>query len=215
MKHLPEGGAVLDVGCGAGAASLPLAGRAGRLVGVDVSGEFLAEFRARAAPLVSQVLVVAGAWPEVAASVGSADVVVCANVAYNVPDLAAFVLTLTEHARHRVVFELTLNHPMSALNELWVRFHGLQRPSGPTADDCGEVLLEAGIDAGRTDWVPSEAAVSLERAQMVAWTRRRLCLTPDRDAEVDAAIRSWFAADGSASPPVRPVVTFDWAGRAF
>ncbi|HCO03571.1 MAG TPA: SAM-dependent methyltransferase, partial [Actinobacteria bacterium] len=37
-----------DVGCGAGAASLPLAGRAGRLVGVDSSGPMLVAFLDRA-----------------------------------------------------------------------------------------------------------------------------------------------------------------------
>src|SRR5258708_5907311 len=34
-EALPEGGSVLDVGCGAGAASLPLATRARHLIGVD------------------------------------------------------------------------------------------------------------------------------------------------------------------------------------
>ena len=40
LEALPEHGAVLDVGCGAGAASLPLAVRAGRLVGVVWSDTF-------------------------------------------------------------------------------------------------------------------------------------------------------------------------------
>src|SRR4029453_6519528 len=47
-RHLPEGGTVLDVGAGAGAASLPLAGTAGRLVAVDESPEMLASFLAAA-----------------------------------------------------------------------------------------------------------------------------------------------------------------------
>ena len=215
LQWLPEGGAVIDVGCGAGAASLPLADRAGRLIGVDMSTDFLSEFRARAERLVEHVVTVEGPWPDVAAGVEVADVVVCANVAYNVPDLAGFALALTEHARRRVVLELTLHHPMSALNDLWLRFHGVRRPDRPTADDCEEVLRAAGLEPRRTDWVPSDPPAGLERGEMVAWTRRRLCLTLDRDPEVEAAIMPWLAGgDGSASPPVRPVVTFDWAGRA-
>lgn len=215
LEWLPEGGSLLDVGCGAGAASLPLAGRADRMIGVDVSSNFLSEFRHRAEQLVEHVVTVEGPWPDVAAGVEVADVVVCANVAYNLPDLAGFVLALTEHARQGVVLELTLHHPMSTLKDLWLRFHGVRRPDRPTADDCQEVLLEAGLEPRRTDWVPSDPPARLERGEMVAWTRRRLCLMPERDAEIEAAIGPWLAAgDGSASLPVRPVVTFDWAPGA-
>src|SRR5256885_596520 len=48
LEALHEGGAVLDVGCGAGAASLPLARRAGMLTGVDSSDGMLEAFRERA-----------------------------------------------------------------------------------------------------------------------------------------------------------------------
>src|SRR5579884_298490 len=48
LEALPLGGATLDVGCGAGAASLPLAARAGRLMGVDPSPALLDAFRERA-----------------------------------------------------------------------------------------------------------------------------------------------------------------------
>src|SRR5438093_5542789 len=43
-EALPQGGTVLDVGCGGGAASLPLAARASRLIGVDTSIEMLNAF---------------------------------------------------------------------------------------------------------------------------------------------------------------------------
>ncbi|GAC1336186.1 MAG: hypothetical protein NVSMB17_19760 [Candidatus Dormibacteria bacterium] len=179
------------------------------------SAHFLNEFRHRAEQIVEHVVTVEGLWPDVSAGVEVADVVVCANVAYNVPDLTGFALALTAHARRRVVMELTLHHPMSALNELWVRFHGVRRPDRPTADDCEEVLREAGLEPGRSDWVPSGPPARLDRGQMVAWTRRRLCLTPDRDPEVEAALMPCITAGGGgASQPVRPVVTFDWAGRA-
>ncbi|GAC1335854.1 MAG: hypothetical protein NVSMB17_19160 [Candidatus Dormibacteria bacterium] len=214
LEWLPDGGSVMDVGCGAGAASLPLAGRAGRLIGIDVSAVFLAEFRARAEGLVEHVETVEGSWPDAAPGVGVADVVVCANVAYNVPDLAEFAIALTDHARHRVVLELTSHHPMSALNDLWLKFHGLRRPDGPTADDGEAVLREAGLKPRRTDWAPSGPSARLARSEMVAWTRRRLCLARDRDPEVEAAIAPWLDGGGDAvSLPSRPLVTFDWAGQ--
>ena len=213
-QWLGTGGTVLDVGCGAGAASLPLAGLTERLVGVDESSDLLAEFRRLAAMVVDNVATVGGRWPDVAAQVEPADIVVCANVVYNVPDLAGFARALTDWARRRVVLELTARHPMSELNDLWMRFHGLPRPGRPTADDCVDVLHELGFEPDRTDWVPSGPPIRMARAEMVAWTRRRLCLTAERDAEVESAIAPWLAEDGSAALPPRHVMTLDWAGRA-
>src|SRR5664279_3212777 len=42
---LPIGGSVLDVGCGAGAGSLPLLDRAHQLIGVDASPDMLQAFQ--------------------------------------------------------------------------------------------------------------------------------------------------------------------------
>ena len=47
---------------------------------------------------------------------------------------------------------------------------------------------------------------------MVAWTRRRLCLTAERDAEVESAVAPWLAVDGSAALPPRQVVTAGLGG---
>ena len=92
LEALPQGGAVLDVGCGAGAASLPLAPSASNLVGVDASTEMLAAFadRARAAGVEAEA--VEGSWPDVAEATPPADVVVCHHVVYNAPDLPPFAL---------------------------------------------------------------------------------------------------------------------------
>src|SRR5690242_4067165 len=94
LAALPPGGAVLDVGCGAGAASLPLAPPAGLLVGVDPSSELLAIFDERARARGVRVLPLLGQWPALAGQAPGADVVVCHHVVYNVPDLAPFLVAL-------------------------------------------------------------------------------------------------------------------------
>jgi len=115
---LPDGGSVLDVGAGGGAASLPLAPPAGHVTAVDESREMLAVFAAVAERRGVPHRVVHGRWPEVASDVEAADVVVCHNVAYNIADLVPFVAALTSHARRRVVLELTATHPTAHLNPL-------------------------------------------------------------------------------------------------
>ena len=84
MESLPAGGSVLDVGCGAGAASLALVPPAGSIVGVDASTTMLDAFAAgcRARGVAYQAVL--GEWPVAASLVGVAHVVVCHHVAYNV-----------------------------------------------------------------------------------------------------------------------------------
>src|SRR6187200_1796742 len=92
-EGLPVGGSVLDIGCGGGSGSIPLGDVAGRLVGVDESEEMLESYELAAAETSAQeVATVRGSWPAVAPLVETADVVVAANVVYNVPDLVPFVL---------------------------------------------------------------------------------------------------------------------------
>ncbi len=214
LEALPVGGTVLDVGCGGGAASLPLARRASTLVGVDPSAELLAAFLDAAQGLGVAAATVEGQWPEVAPRVEAADVVVCNHVAYNVPMIEPFVQALTSHARARVVMEMTTRHPLAWMNDLWLRFHDLERPSGPTADDALAVLREIGVDAHREDETRTDAAGSFTRREdAVALVRRRLCLSPDRDAELADALGDRLTEhDGlwSVGPPTSEVAVMRW-----
>ena len=213
LEALPEGGSVLDVGCGAGAASLPLAGRAGTLIGVDSSQEMLDAFRERAERAGVASESVLGRWPDVADRVPAADVVVCNHVAYNAPDLHTFAARLTDHARERVVFELTPEHPTANLNPLWMRFHGLQRPDRPTADDAVDVLREAGFDPEREDWTAPATGGFARKADLVAWIRRRLCLPAERDPEVEQALAGHVEERGGLFGfDTRRLVTLWWPG---
>jgi SAM-dependent methyltransferase len=188
LEALPPGGSVLDVGCGGGAASLALVPPAGRLIGVDQSAELLAEFTAAANRAGVEHDEVRGNWPDVAEQTDDADVVVCHHVFYNVPDLVPFAQALTRHARRRVVVELTDQHPLVATRDLWLRFHGIDRPPGPGAELAAAVLREAGLHL-HVEHFDREARPA-PRDVLVAMTRRRLCLPAERDAEIDEALGS-------------------------
>jgi SAM-dependent methyltransferase len=90
LRFLGEGGTVLDVGAGAGAASLPLAGSARRIMAVDESPGMIEAFLAAAVGAWVEAGAVHGRWPDVAGQVDPADVVVCNDVLYNVQDLGPF-----------------------------------------------------------------------------------------------------------------------------
>lgn len=215
-EALPDKGSVLDIGCGAGAASLPLADRAASLIGVDTDLRALKEFRTRAEAAGVKTITLEGRWPDIADRASIVDVTVCNHVAYNVPNLTAFAHGLTEKTRSRVVMELTVVHPRAYLNELWLHFHKLARPTRPTADDAEAVLREAGLEVHREDWTPPEAnTLFASTEEAVAWTARALCLNNDRLGELRQLVEpGLLRIDGMVAQPPRPRATIWWAGTA-
>ncbi|HEX8770866.1 MAG TPA: methyltransferase domain-containing protein [Acidimicrobiales bacterium] len=205
-EALPLGGSVLDVGAGGGAASLRLSPPASHVTAVDESRDMLTSFATRADELGVTHAEVLGRWPDVSPDAPVADVVVSHHVFYNVPDLGEFALVLTEHARERVVVEISAVHPMTVQAPLWRHFHGLERPDGPTADDAIAVLREVGLDVQIERSTHRQHHAPVDRAQRVAFVRRRLCLPADRDPEVDALL-----PDFDTLGP-REVVTIWWPG---
>jgi SAM-dependent methyltransferase len=189
LDALPEGGSVLDVGAGGGAASLPLCPPGSSVTAVDQSPEMLAAFAELARRQGIEHTEVEGPWPDVAGRVGQADVVVCHHVLYNVPDLVPFVLALSRHARLRVVVEITADHPQALMNPLWEHFHGLARPTRPTAEDAAAVLSDLGFDVGVEPYdAPPRWDHDDHQDEVVAFARRRLCLPAERDPEVAALL---------------------------
>ena len=200
-EALPAGGSVLDVGCGGGAASFALVPPAGRVLGVDSTPEMLTEYAAQADRRGVEHDVIAGAWPDVASQAGVSDVVACHHVFYNVADLPPFVDALTSAAKRRVVVEMTATHPLTASAPLWRHFHGIERPSGPTADLAIEVLREVGLTPQSTAW--SRPPRDVPREAYVRLNRRRLCLPVEAEPEVDRLMRDPAATS-------RDVVTIWW-----
>ncbi|MGH2706327.1 MAG: class I SAM-dependent methyltransferase [Actinomycetota bacterium] len=215
-EALPEGGSVLDVGAGGGAASLPLLrparGPSGSIVAVDAEPRMLEDFLERAGRLGVAARAVPGRWPDVAPEVPAADVVVCHHVLYNVPDLEPFVSALTDRARRRIVVELTERHPVSPLNPLWRRFWGLERPERPTAADAVAALRSLGLDVTVETWnAPVDDG---DPAEAAALARRRLCLPLDQEPDVARALEELRESGDAGWGQPRRLVTVWWAGAA-
>ena len=206
LAGVGTGGSLLDIGCGCGAASLPLTSAAS-ITGLDTSRAMLEEFHRQATRFGVAHRTIHGRWPEVAPAAGRHTVVTAHHVVYNIAAIEHFLHDLTAHAQVRVVMEVTRTHPQSPLNALWRHFHGVERPTEPVADDIVDVLRQLGIDP--TVEVDRRGAPLLpaRRELLVAFARRRLCLTPDHDEEIDRLL----PLDHEA--PHRDVVCISWAGQ--
>ena len=208
LEALPVGGTVLDVGCGAGAASLPLAPPASALTGVDQSEEMLHAFAGRAASLGVAHEEIHGRWPDVSEQIlGAVDVVVCHHVLYNVPDLGRFAEALTRHAQRRVVIEMTAEHPRAWESPLWRELHRIERPLRPTADDAVEVLSDLGFSVSIDRWNRAPSFSAAGRDELVSMIRVDLCLSADRDAEIARVL------EAHPPPRERGIVTLWWDVR--
>lgn len=207
LQALPVGGTVLDVGCGAGAASLPLAPPASGLTGVDESADMLHAFAERAASLGVAHDEILGRWPDVADGVEPADVVVCHHVLYNVPDFVPFIEALVSLAVRRVVVEMTAEHPRAWESPFWRELHRIERPLRPTADDAIMLLGDMGIVPGVERWTLAPTFAKASRDELVAMVRVDLCLRPERDAEIAQAVEK------HPPPEERGVVTLWWDVR--
>lgn len=204
LAALPNQGSVLDVGCGAGAAALQLVPPAALLFGVDEEAEMLGAFGERAEAHGVAHAEVVGRWPDVARRTPSADVVVCYHVLYNVPIAVPFLEALTAHARHRVVLELTAEHPLAWLRPYWRELHDYDRPPGPTADEAIALLSEVGYDVEVTRW---EQPARSQRTpdEELAFVRQRLAVDTDRDPELRELLTRY------PPPQLRSMVTLAWS----
>ncbi|MEO5679925.1 MAG: methyltransferase domain-containing protein [Acidimicrobiales bacterium] len=205
LEALPEGGSVLDVGVGGGASSLGLAPTVGLITGVDPLPGMLASFEASARDAGVATRAVVGRWPEVADAIETADVAVCHHAVYGVSDIEPFLAALTASARHRVVLEVSAHPPLVDLNPLWKAFHGVERADRLVADEAEAVLAAMGVAVEREDLLlaPGPPDVTPER---VAFLRKRLCVGPERDAEILGFLEESVSVE-------HRVVALWWPGR--
>lgn len=216
LEALGEGGTVLDVGVGGGATSLPLAERCTGLVAVDGQADMLEAVSRLATKIGIPATTVQGRWPDVASRTPQGTVAVCGHVAFNAADLGPFVVALSEHAERRVVVELTDRHPLSWMNDLWLRFHGVVRPERPGADDAEALCRALRFDVRRDERVDTEDMAGsgfARREDAIALVRRRLCLPADLDDGVADALGTRLAEQNGlwrAGPHEQRVVTLWW-----
>jgi len=182
-EALPEGGSILDIGCGGGVATFAIAKRGNHVIGVDHQAEMLDMYskNAKARDIESEVH--EGFWPAIADQVPVADVVTVHHVVYNVGDIEPFLREADKHARKRVVLELPLAHPMTSASPGWKHFWNLVRPTSPTADDLLLVLNEMGINA-HIEKFSADFPLEQSAEDIAERTRVRLCLPPARIDEV-------------------------------
>ena len=188
-EAVADGSSVLDVGCGGGAAAFAVAPPATEVIGTDRQDNMLELFAATAQRRGIAASVVAGSWPDVADDTPVADVVVCHNVLYNVTDIGPFVTALNDHARRRVVIEITPKHPQDRRRMLWRHFWNLERPHEPTAATAIEAIAEAGLDPVVEESLLPEDPRAAKRLEFEGpqWCRN-LCLPPEREPEVAALV---------------------------
>ncbi len=214
LEVMPIAGRVMDIGVGTGAASLPLAPQAFLIVGVDPEPDMLAEFERIASKRGVQAKRIPGKWPDVVKQVTHADVVICHHLVYNVSDLGPFVTAMHNRALIRCVIELTTEHPMAWMRDLWKHFHGIDRPEGPTSEDAYEAIQELGYAAKYHEEVTEPVVTGFEeKKDAIALVRRRLCLPPEKDEEIEEVLgdrlveRDWL---WSAGPQEHRVATIWW-----
>lgn len=188
-EAMPQGGSVLDIGCGGGIGAFAITPPATHVIGVDEQQAMLDLFTENASRYGATSETVLGQWPAVADQTPLADVVTVHHVAFNVGDIVPFLEALNSHAKVRVVIEVPVLHPMSNMNEGWKHFWDITRPTVPAAGDLIAVLAEMGI-AATIEYFDGEILLDKKLPEANAFIRRRLCLPEVRQAEVDAFIES-------------------------
>lgn len=178
-------GSIIDVGAGRGRASLPLAAEGHPLVAVEKDPAMAAGLREDATSMGLELTIVEAGWPDAAALVEPAAVVMCAHVVYDVPEIAPFIQAMHDSATSGVVIELTPEHPWARMAPMYQALHDLDRPNGPTIDDLRAVVAETiGVDPN-IEWWEREGHLWFSGwEEITEYYGRRLVLPASRRGEL-------------------------------
>lgn len=198
---------VLDVGGGAGRYALPLALRCRQVTVVEPSSGMVRGLGEDAGKSgVENLSVVTGLWEDV--EVEPADIVLCANVVYDVADIGPFVQKLTVKARERVMLLAYVDAPSNQMSPFWKPIYGEDRVDLPGAPEFLQVLWELDIypNVEMFDPVPPESVPNLEIARQ--FLRNFLYVRPgtEQDQSLQRAVDELVVAtpEGIAVKDSRP-----------
>jgi SAM-dependent methyltransferase len=204
---------VVDVGCGPGRYTLPLAKRAASVVAVEPSAQMVGYLQQNlAAAGIANVAVVERSWQE--ADVPTADVVLCSHVLYDVPDAVAFLAKLDACAAGVcfVVHHIGQYDPLFRF--LWQRIYREERLPLPVFADLMAVLGEMGIEpAGREQMPPTIRLSFATLAEAVDYCTERLALVYDgrnRDLVGNHLVEILEPIDGRLYAPPSPPTGVVW-----
>ncbi|MDZ7790089.1 MAG: hypothetical protein U5L08_06260 [Xanthomonadales bacterium] len=155
------------------------------------------------------VRTVHGRWPDVAGSVGVADVVLAHNVLYDVGErVEEFVAALHDHARVRVVVALTVRHPLHWVNPYAEALHGIRRPSEPTADLAADLVREVtGVTPTYLTWA-QQVEPPVDHEAFVRMLARRTCARPAQHDQLRDLVQRM------PPPMTREMAALVWPGGA-
>ncbi len=183
-KWLGPDADLVDVGCGAGRLSVPLARYCRNVTAIDSSPTMLSELRShmndRGIENINVVESTWEEWPE--QKTRETDVVLIAHLLYSVHPIGGFLAKAEAVARRRIVVLLSTAQPIAYLHPLWEAAHGEKRIESPVANEFGALLRSWDIEFETTPLEPI--------------AQRPF---PDPEASVRRAASRLFVQEGSAN----------------
>lgn len=192
----------LDIGAGAGRYALPLALRVREVTALDPSPAMLAALREQAAGQgIANVRTIEARWPMPApAAPPCADVVLIANLGYDVEEIGPFLDALEAAAGRLCVAVLADRQPSLPAHAFWPPVHGEERIGLPALGDFLGLLRARGRTP-REARAPRQSRGYPSRDELLGWLRNQLFLEPGsaRDSILAAELerRIVLHADGS------------------
>jgi SAM-dependent methyltransferase len=208
------GETVLEIGPGTGGFTVPVAGRAARVLAVDMSDAMLGVLRAElAAGGIENVETMLGEWPDVTVPVH--DVVLAVNSLYRVLDVRTAIERMSATARRRVIVAWSVGHNPPVLPSVVDPQRPRRERPGVTYIHLLLALHELGI---ATDLTIHHVPRAVWRESYADAAGRLLAVadpTPAERAEAAALARVMFApeGDGVVHRYEGQVAVISWQGR--
>lgn len=163
---------VLDVGGGAGRFALPLATRAKHVTVIEPSEEAVGMLQERAAEAgLSNITAASERWED--ADVEAADLVLCSLVLHHVPEGAAFITKMQEHATGRIAVIEMMEAPSALEVPFYERVYGAVPTPMPGVPELLELLWGMDIYPDVTMLPPETPAMGRDRDEITNQLRRR------------------------------------------